>query len=199
MDDDGRLRDLLRDAVPPVGADEIEAALARAHTGAESRRRPAWVQARRTWAPVAVAGLTAAIVVAVLLVGRGTGHSRAPVGRPPVTGTWFRHVELTVDTPTGPVALQDVVLVHLRADGTGTIEVRGTGGPGSSPLRRLASGNWQTRVLGTYCGSGSAAYRIDVTRPALTFTAVADGCSARRAVLDSAVFARLTSPDQLTG
>lgn len=199
---DDELKGRLEADLPTVDAHDIETALMRtratAHTRQRRRRTALWL------APVFAAAATVAVVLLVTL-GPGPRHHAAPSSpgpapSPSAVPAWFRHAVGRSTAASGSVDLTSVWVVRLSDANHGTFDVRPSTRFGTGTLRYDGSrGGWVVDVLNRNCGGHDGVYRVALDGPSLTFTVVADPCELRRELLDNAVFAPLTNPDQLVG
>jgi len=198
---DDELKSRLEALQPAVDDHEIEAALLRTRSAAQARQRRRRVAVRL--APVLAAAATVAVVMLAIL-GRGNGHSppASPSSPTPSAGdinAWFRHA-VGLTTGGGVAKPSSVWVVRLSDPDHGTFDVRPTAQFGSGTLTYDGSrGGWVVAVLNKDCQGRDGVYRVEHDGPSLTFTVVTDHCGLRRDLLDNAVFAPLTSPDQLVG
>jgi len=190
------------DALQPKVCDEaIEMALHRTRTVAQTRQRR-----RRTALRLAPVLAAAATVAVVLLAIVGSGHdSHSPaVGPTPVPSAsinaWFRHATGVSSPASGSVDLSSVWVVRLTDANHGTFDVRPSTRFGTGTFHFDGSrGGWVVDILDRACGGRAGVYEVQHDGPSLTFTAIKDPCQLRRDLLDNAVFAPLSNPDQLTG
>src|SRR3954452_2066769 len=197
---DDELKGRLEAESPPVDAHDIEAALMRtratAHTRQRRRRTALWL------APAFAAAATVAVVLLVTL-GPGPRHHASPSSpgpSPSAVPAWFRHAVGRSTAASGSVDLTSVWVVRLSDANHGAFDVRPSTRFGTGTLRYDGSrGGWVVDVLNRNCGGHDGVYRDALDGPSLTFTVVADPCELRRELLDNAVFAPLTNPDQLVG
>lgn len=198
MSDDD-IRRHLDSLVPAMTDIDTETALTRTRASAQRRSRRRQLALRV--APIGVAVATAAVVLLVTvgpLQRQSTPTSHRP--QPAPVSAWFRHVVGTSSSASGSVNLTAIWVVRLTDANHGSFDIRPTDRFGTGTLAYDGSrGGWVVDVLDHYCGGKSAIYRVDRSGESLTFAAVSDGCELRRDVLNSSVFAPLTSPDQLTG
>lgn len=186
---------------PKLDDNDIETALLHTRAVARTRQRRRGIAIRL--APVLAAAATVAVVL--LAIG-GSGHRRhtpavSPTPSPSNSVTaWFRHVTGVSSTASGSVDLSSVWVVRLSDADHGTFDVRPSTRFGTGTLHYDGSrGGWVVSVVDGPCGGRDGIYAVQHDGPSLTFTAVADPCALRRELLDNAVFAPLTNPDQLTG
>ena len=199
---DDELRSRLGAQQPTFADQEIETALLRTRAAALARLRR-----RRATIWLAPALAAAATVALVVLMTVGPGHRpSAPTSSPAAgptagaAGAWFRHAVGVSSAATGSVDLSSVWVVRLSDANHGTFDVRPATRFGAGTLRYDGSrGGWVVDVMADQCGGRDGVYRAEREGPSLTFALVTDPCELRRELLDNAVFAPLTNPDQLVG
>lgn len=198
---DDELRRALETALPTVDDNDVETALLRTHAAVQTRQRRRRLAVRL--APVLAAAATVAVVMLATLSNGGGRHtpttSPSPTPSAGSVNTWFRHA--TGQTTGGGVAKPSSVWVVRLSDANhGTFDVRPNAQFGRGALVYDGSrGGWVVSVLDKDCNGRDGVYRVVHDGPSLTFTVVTDPCELRRDLLDNAVFAPLTNPDQLVG